>query len=87
MCVGGSRGGPRPPFQPRQNQSSDAILLLGGDSSHQELNGASAGQKDAPNVTVRQNGGPGININLSSSEAGKTDEAAKDSKAKVCPVH
>ncbi len=87
MCAGGPRGGPRPPFQPRQNQSSDAILLLGDDSSHQDLNGASAGQKDAPNVAARQNGGSGIRINLSPSEAGKTDEASKDTKAKVCSMH
>ena len=77
------RGGPRPPFQPRQNQSSDAILLLG-DESHHNLNGASAGQKDAPSVAARQNGGSSIKINLSPSEAGKKGEAPKESKATVC---
>lgn len=58
-------------------------MLLGDDSTHSDLNGAS----ETPKVTPRQNGGQGVKINLSSSEAEKKKEEPKEAKATVDSSH
>ena len=80
--AGGARRGPRPPFPPRQNPSSDAIVLLGeGDGSmHADQNGSSSAQAP-PGAAPKQAG-----TQANAGEAQKKEDALKSGTAKVKPV-
>jgi hypothetical protein len=65
-------------------------MLLGDESTADEApGGAAAGvsQKDAPDLAQRQNGGPGIKINMSSSKAQDKKDASSNVKAMVSVIN
>ena len=77
-------------MQKRPSPSSDAIVLLGDDSAADEAPGgaaAGASQKDTPSLAQRQNGGPGIKINMSSSKAQDKKDASSNAKAMVSMIN
>ena len=80
--TGGARRGPRPPFPPRQNPSSDAIVLLGEDDSsmHTDQNGSSSAQAP-PGPAPKQ---PGTQANAG--EVQKKEDVLKNGAAKVIPI-
>lgn len=86
----GPRPPPRPPFQKRPSPSSDAIVLLGDGSAADEAPGgaaAGASQKEGPDLAQRQNGGPSIKINMSSSKAQDKKDASSNAKAMVSAIN
>ena len=65
-------------------------MLLGDDPAANEAQGgaaAGASQKDAPNLAQRQNGGPSIKINMSSSKAQDKKDASSNAKAMVSLIN